>query len=228
VSDLAVFATIAVSRVARRDEEADLVSRSKEGRMTGNFRLDMTNMYAFHDAFRRDLVPIAEMTARSDGWDLFERFLRVHHGAEDSALWPVMREALVGQSEDLSLVDEMEAEHAALEPLLEAIDDALGRGESAPSARADLAARLQEHLTHEEDAALPLIDRTLNEEQWAQYGHATAARVGPDMPSFLPWLLDGADADRTKAILGRHPDSAQQAYRNEWQPAYAAKNWWAT
>lgn len=48
------------------------------------------------------------------------------------------------------------------------------------------------------------------------------------MPSFLPWLLDGADADRTKAVLGRHPDQAQQAYRNEWQPAYAAKNWSAT
>jgi hypothetical protein len=48
------------------------------------------------------------------------------------------------------------------------------------------------------------------------------------MPSFLPWLLDGADAGRTKAVLGRHPDQAQQAYRNEWQPAYAAKNWWAT
>ena len=48
------------------------------------------------------------------------------------------------------------------------------------------------------------------------------------MPSFLPWLLDGADADRTKAVLGRHPDQAQQAYRNEWQTAYAAKNWWAT
>jgi hypothetical protein len=29
--DLAVFATIAVSRLARGDEKADLVSRSKEG-----------------------------------------------------------------------------------------------------------------------------------------------------------------------------------------------------
>jgi hypothetical protein len=48
------------------------------------------------------------------------------------------------------------------------------------------------------------------------------------MPYFLPWLLDGANAERTKAILGSLPESAQEAYRNEWQPAYAAKNWWAT
>jgi len=24
------------------------------------------------------------------------------------------------------------------------------------------------------------------------------------------------------------PESVQQTYRDEWQPAYAAKDWWAT
>ncbi len=196
--------------------------------MTANFRLDMTMMYAYHDALRRDLVRVAHLAARSDGWDLFERFLQVHHDAEDGALWPVLREALIGRTEDLSLLDEMEAEHAALGPMMEAIDDALGSGESAPEARADLAARLEEHLTHEEVAALPVIDGTLDEQQWMQFGEASAARIGPDLPTFLPWLLDGADADRTAAILGGLPEPAQQAYRNEWQPAYAAKDWWAT
>jgi Hemerythrin HHE cation binding domain len=206
----------------------DLVSRSKEANVTANFKLDMTMMYAYHDALRRDLARVAHLTARPDGWDLFERFLHVHHDAEDGALWPALREALISQTEDLPLLDEMEAEHAALRPLLEAIDDALDSGESAPEARAGLAARLEEHLTHEEEAALPVIDRTLDEEQWMQFGEASAARIGPDMPTFLPWLLEGADDDRTKAILGGLPEPAQQAYRNEWQPAHAAKNWWAT
>jgi hypothetical protein len=192
------------------------------------FKLDMTMMYAYHDALRRDLVPVTQMTARSDGWDLFERFLHVHHDAEDDALWPVLREALIGQTDDLSLIDGMEAEHAALGPLLEAIDADLGDGKSAPEARSDLAARLQEHLTHEEEEALPVIDRTLNDEQWMQFGEASVARIGPDMPILLPWVLHGADAERTKAILGSLPEPVQQEYRNEWQPAYAAKNWWAT
>jgi hypothetical protein len=196
--------------------------------MTANFKLDMTMMYAFHDALRRDLESVARMTARSEGWNLFERFLRAHHDAEDDALWPVLREALIGQTEDLSLLDEMEAEHAALGPLLEAIDDALDGGTSAPEARTDLAARLQEHLTHEEEEALPVIDRTLNDEQWMQFGEASVARIGPDMPILLPWVLDGADAERTKAALGSLPEPVQQEYRNEWQPAYAARNWWAT
>jgi hypothetical protein len=196
--------------------------------MTTNYKLDMTMMYVYHDALRRDLGSVAQMWARSEGWDLFERFLRVHHDAEDDALWPVLREELVGQSEDVTLLDEMEAEHAALGPILEAIDDALGRGESAPSARADLAARLREHLTHEEEAALPVIDRTLTEEQWIQFGEASVARIGADMPTLLPWVLDGADAERTKAVLDVLPEPVQQTYRNEWQPAYATKNWWGT
>ena len=191
-----------------------------------NYELDMTTMFAFHDALRRDLDPIARMTARSEGWDLFERFLHVHHGAEDEALWPVMRQAVVG-TKDVELLDDMEAEHAALGPLLEAIDDALDRGDSAPLARSELAARLHEHLTHEEEAALPVIDRTLDEEQWMQFGGASAAKLGPDMPTFLPWLLDGADDERTKAILDHLPEPVRQAYRNEWQAAYSAKDWWA-
>lgn len=196
--------------------------------MTSNDKLDMTTMFAYHDALRRDLKPVTRMTGRSEGWDVFRRFLHVHHVAEDEALWPVMRQALIGCTDDLALLDEMEAEHGGLGPLLDAIDDALARGESAPRARADLATRLQEHLTHEEQAALPVIDRTLDQEQWMQFGEASAQKVGSDMPTFLPWLLAGADGERTKAILGHLPEPAQQTYRNEWQPAYAAKDWWAT
>jgi Hemerythrin HHE cation binding domain len=196
--------------------------------MTADFELDMTMMFAFHDALRRDLEPVARMTARSAGWDLFERFLRAHHDAEDDALWPVLREELTGQSEGLSLLDDLEAEHAALGPLLEAIDDGLDGGTPAPQARADLAARLQEHLAHEEQEGLPVIDRTLDDEQWMQFGEAAVARIGPDMPTLLPWVLDGADPERTKAILGDLPEPVQRDYRNEWQPAYAARSWWAT
>jgi len=76
--------------------------------------------------------------------------------------------------------------------------------------------------------ALPLIDRTLTEEQWMAFGQGATERVGPDMPRFLPWLLDGADADTTARVLGRIPEPVQQTYRNEWRPAYAKLDRWAT
>jgi Hemerythrin HHE cation binding domain len=192
------------------------------------FKLDMTMIFVLHDALRRDLERGTQMTARSEGWDRFEKFLRIHHDAEDDALWPVMEEALVGDDEGRALIDEMKAEHAALEPLLEAVDDALDRGGFASVAGADLASRLREHMTHEEEAALPVIDRTLNQEQWMEFGEAAFERFRPDVPTFLPWLLQGADGDRTKAVLGLLPEPVQQTYASEWQPAYAAKSWWGT
>jgi Hemerythrin HHE cation binding domain len=193
--------------------------------VTREFELDMTMMYVVHDALRRDLAQVAQMTVRTDGWDLFESFLRVHHEAEDDALWPVMQEALIGDDESVALLDEMRAEHAALDPLLAAIDEAFDRGDE-PVARAELATRLREHLAHEEEAALPLIDRTLAEEQWMQYGQLALEKFRPDLPTFVPWLLHSAEGERARGVLGRFPDQAQQTCRDEWQPAYAAKSWW--
>jgi hypothetical protein len=139
---------------------------------------------------------------------------------------PVVREAVGGRPDELALLGDMAEEHASLEPLLETIDEALARGESAPEARAELAERLQEHLQHEEGAALPLVDATVSSDQWMQFGQTAAERVGPNMPNYLPWLLDGADDDTTARVLSVLPEPVQQTYRKEWQPAYAAKDWW--
>ena len=89
------------------------------------FRLDLTMMYAMHDALRRELVRIARVTANPDrsprqilgtalGWEMFKSYLRVHHTSEDDALWPVMSRELAGRPDDLALIDAMEIEHAAI------------------------------------------------------------------------------------------------------------------
>lgn len=67
--------------------------------------IDLTVMYAAHDAFRRDLERLA--TAVSDGtagsprvragWDNFTRQLHIHHTAEDSDLWPRVERAAAGR-----------------------------------------------------------------------------------------------------------------------------------
>ena len=185
----------------------------------------MTMMLTFHAALRRDLDRIAQMTARSEGWDRFERFLRMHHEVEDESLWPVLRGA-VADEQDLALLDDMQAEHDELGPLLEALDAALDRGDAAPRARADLDASVRHHLQHEEDDCLPLIDRSLDLDQWTQFGQAAIAKFGADMPTLWPWLLADVDPARAEKVLTLLPDPARESYRNEWQPAYAAKEWW--
>jgi|SRR5262245_4259180 len=207
------------------------------------FRLDMTMMYTMHDALRRELVRIARVTADADddprqvlraaaGWEMFKTYLRVHHTSEDAAVWPAMSEALAGRADDLALLEAMEAEHAAIDPLLNAIDAALADRESGPKRLGDLVDALQValngHLIHEENEALALIDATLTEQQWREFGDLHGRRIGADASRYLPWLLDGASPSRTALVLGRLPEQLQVAYQDEWLPAYLRLDLWGS
>jgi iron-sulfur cluster repair protein YtfE (RIC family) len=203
--------------------------------------LDMTMMYAFHEALRREVERIARITARQDadpreilrtavGWEMFKTYLRVHHTSEDDALWPPLQEALAEKPEDLALLDAMEAEHAAIDPLLEGVDAALADRDSGLERLGGLVDALTTglggHLRHEELEALPLIGATLDQGQWAHFGELHRTRIGPDLSRYLPWVLDGADPARAERILGGLPAPLLAAYRAEWLPAYARLEIW--
>jgi hemerythrin-like domain-containing protein len=205
------------------------------------FKNDMTLMYALHDALRRELERIARVTARPDddpkhvlrtatGWELFTFALHVHHTTEDDMLWPPMRSTLAEDSDGLALLDAMESEHAAIDPLLTAIDAALADRDSGPQRLGELtdalASALRAHLDHEEAEGLALIDRTVTDEQWQAFGMEHGKRVGGEMPRYLPWMLDDAPAEVTTAVLGRLPAPLQQAYRDEWAPAFGRQPLW--
>lgn len=205
------------------------------------YKNDMTIMYAFHDALRRDLDRLARVTARQDddpkrvlrtavGWELFKSYLQMHHTAEDDLLWPQMRAALAADSPGMAVLDAMEAEHAAIDPLLAQIDAALTDRESGPQRLGELtdalAASLRGHLDHEETEGLPLVDVTMTEEQWRAFGVESGKRVAGDINRYLPWMLDSASPKATELMLGLLPPPVQQAYRDEWQPDYAAQALW--
>jgi hypothetical protein len=207
------------------------------------FSLDFTMMYAMHDALRRELERIARVTARTDddprhilrtavGWEMFKRYLLVHHRSEDEAIWPVMQGALAGQPDDLALLDAMEAEHAAIDPLLNAIDAALADRDNGPGQLGDLTDTLTTvlagHLKHEENDALALIDATLTLQQWAHFSEIHRNGIGADSVRYLPWLLDSASPESTAAVLAPFPPALRSAYADEWQPAYAALDLWGT
>jgi Hemerythrin HHE cation binding domain len=211
-----------------------LVDITKEENMA--FRLDMTLMFAMHDALRRELERIARVAARTDddprrvlraavGWELFKTFLRVHHTSEDVALWPVMQRELAGRPEDLALLDALEAEHAAIDPLLAGIDAALADRDGGVDRLGGLVdalvTGLSGHLRHEETEGLALMDATLTEQQWQHFGAVHGERIGGDAPRYLPWLLDDADARTTALVLERMPAPILAAYHDEWRAAYA-------
>lgn len=205
------------------------------------FKNDMTWMYAMHTALRRELDRMARVTARPDddpkhvlrtaaGWEMFKSYLHVHHTTEDDLLWPPMRETLRDDSDGVALLDAMEAEHAAIDPLLAAIDAALIDPESGPQRLGELsdalATALRGHLDHEEAHSLQLIDATVTAEQWLAFGIEHGQRIGGDIARYLPWILDEATPEDTAKVLGLLPPPVQQTYRDAWQPAYATLPLW--
>jgi len=207
-----------------------------------NYKLDMTVMFAMHDALRRELGHIARVGATKTedprhvmalaaGWQMFKSYLQAHHGAEDDALWPVMEMTLANRPDDLALLAALEAEHAAIDPIIRAVDATIANPASAPERLGDLvdalASALNAHLRHEEAEGLALIDATVTEQQWQAFGNENGKRNGPDAPRFLPWLLEGLDAASAEHILSGMPGPVRAAYRDEWLGAYRRLDRWA-
>jgi len=183
-------------------------------------RIDFTMMFTVHDAFRRELRRLTDHTGDQNplGWQLFTRFLRVHHTAEDDALWPRVSPHPV--------LDEMAAEHATIDPLVAVVETALRSGADHRPAAAALRDGLTAHLRHEEEVALPHIDATLEPEEWAKFSAVHRERIGDDVRRYLPWLLDELPPDRVaKIVTGLQPE-IRAAYESEWQAAYDRLTLW--
>ena len=196
------------------------------------YKLDMTMMFAMHDALRRDLERVGRLADRRHlealvGWELFKKFLVNHHESEDEALWPALRAAVAAKPDQLALVDALEAEHAIIDPLLIAIDaaatdpdDRQGFGDIVD----ELHTKLSAHLAHEETDGLALIDVSITEQEWQHFSSVNSERNRPDAALYLPWLLDGVTDQDT--LLKGFPPQFQAIFREKWAPTYAELDVW--
>ncbi|MFE5584791.1 hemerythrin domain-containing protein [Kitasatospora sp. NPDC056531] len=200
--------------------------------------VDLTMMYAAHQAFRRDLARLtsaakggtdSDRQAFATGWSLVKSYLTIHHKAEDDALWPAIRRHLPGREQDLATLDALEAEHTELDPLMHAIDTELAGDDAQRLAGlADqLSTALIDHLDHEEAQALPLVVDLLTKQEWSAFGADQRRQLGPEGAStFIPWLLDGASEQTRAAVLATLPPPARGAYQQTWRAAYEQQSPW--
>jgi iron-sulfur cluster repair protein YtfE (RIC family) len=198
--------------------------------------IDFTMMYVTHDAFRRDLgrftAASAAGTAHSPGvragWENFKAQLLLHHSVEDTHLWPRVRRAAAGLPSGLALLDEMEAEHAQIDPLLTAVDDALtGSGGNLAGDIADLTSALEWHLKHEEEAALPLIQSVCTPADWCAFAGEMRRRQGVKGAAiYVPWILDGTAPDGQRRFLAALPAPVRMISRVLWEPRYRRRALW--
>jgi len=191
--------------------------------------VDLTPMFLMHHAFRRDLAAFASAVratpvsdrgtwqALDQRWQRFATILHHHHSGEDTYIWPELCAAVDagGTPEDRATLDAMEAEHAEIDPMLEACARGFAtlaeRGDETVRAAlvADLTRtreRLGAHLGHEERDALALVQRFLSAEDWArmdkQIGSGYPASL---IPFTLAWVMHDLPADAVgaaRAFLG--------------------------
>ena len=209
----------------------------------GSGDADLTIMIAAHDALRHDVVALARATRASRwrepdgqrsvaaGWELFKRQLHLHHTAEDDLVWPALRERLDHSANALSVLDEMEAEHGQIDPLLGAVDEGFA-GVAGPSgghpdtgrlvdAVDALTTALTGHLSHEEKEGLPLIGMALTAAEWRRVGLRIARRNGVSSSGeMFSWLLDSAAPEQARAITRQLPPPVRVLYRAVWKPRF--------
>jgi len=186
---------------------------------------DLSNMYAMHHAFRRDLdrfvtavqrTPVADRAtwqALRDWWQSYGSVLHHHHSVEDVDLWPALKEAVrhAGQEHLLPTLAAMEAEHADIDPSLEACSTGFERLATSADEDARRAlevrivatrAALLRHLEHEETEALPMTQRHLSAEGWGQLERNAGKAYRPAELLFLvPWVCDDVDATTRDELL---------------------------
>jgi len=215
--------------------------RERSRRESGGEPADVRFMLAMHAALRRDLSRLSEAAAHLDrsadrpveapatvlaGWDEFRFQLTNHHAAEDDDLWPVLRHEL-SDGADLAAVDAMVEEHAQIPPALAAVDAAIhGSGRLVPPSQR-LSTLILEHLAHEEEAVLPLIERHLSQAQWHAFLMKERGRRKPlERPQFLTWVLDDASAPDAQAVMSEIPAPGRLVYRRILHPRYDAQHRW--
>jgi hemerythrin-like domain-containing protein len=192
--------------------------------------VDFLMMYATHDAFARHLEGLIgaiehgmqAAASTSARWELFKHQLHVHHTVEDVSLWPPLRLA-ISEPDEVAVLDAMEAEHAEIDPQLARVDVALAAGDVAASAASirDLVASLGAHMRHEENEALPLVERYLGRSGWAVFGSDMRKQHGMRGGAvFFPWLLDGAAPITSAKVLAMLPGGVRYLYRRVWEPRY--------
>lgn len=194
--------------------------------------VDFTMMYAAHDAFDRDLDRLTAAVERGSAvtepmrgtWAMFAEQLHTHHTAEDEALWPALYD--VASDDERGVLEAMEQEHATLDPMIDRAGAALTAGDPAVLATelTGLRRTLSAHLVHEEDEALPLLERRLGQAGWDAFGNEIRRRVGGMAAGarYLPWVLDDAEEQVRATILGILPRPARLLYRRVWEPKYRA------
>ena len=215
---------------------------------------DVRDMYMAHTMFRREfgLAPalirgvadgdLERASVVAEHLRLVENGLHHHHTAEDKHLWPrLLERSGVGVEPVVHIVRVMQAQHDGVDRVLGqvrtglaqwlAAADAVQRETLADSAE-QLAGLLAEHLTTEEQLALPLIEKLITAAEWSAMIAGGAGDVAPEqIPLIFGMMAYEADPDVVRDIIAQMPpevsgiigDLAAEAFAEHAQLVYGTR-----
>jgi hemerythrin-like domain-containing protein len=199
-------------------------------------------MFAIHGAIQRDLDRMVTVLPVSlvDGeqrvpavplltyWRRFTDQLEHHHEIEDTEIWPHLRERQGRRQRGiLHSIDVLQAEHGRIVAAYQQADAALIRLTTVTTTATVGTARLclvafrdlvLAHLRHEEFVIVPLLFDQTDEAFWQAFAERRQADLGPD--EFLPWVLDRAVPEASRAIRRGLSDQVVELLDAHWQPAH--------
>lgn len=204
---------------------------------------DMEVMLTIHDAFRRDAVRLSRAAERGRtddpaahdallvGWHGFSTELHHHHCIEDDHLWPMMRSKLADRSDDLAVLDAMEAEHSLIDPALAAVEEAFDDRDSGMDRLADrvdeLVGLLHAHLAHEETETLPLVREVVSQKEWGGITKAVLPTMTYQQIAHMgPYYMEGASPQRVQIMMQELPLPLRLVHRFWWEPKYRRTRRW--
>lgn len=186
---------------------------------------DVREMYMAHVMFRREFgllpaliggVSAADVTrARiiEEHFELLRSVLHHHHHAEDTYLWPRVLSRATGDA--APVVATMEAQHEELDKIITDVTAGLrswretadpAQGAALAEAAGRLRQLLGEHLTAEEELAVPLIARYVTAAEWGEMVAASAVGVQPEqMPLIFGLMTYEGDPDVIAEAIDHMP-----------------------
>ncbi|MGY1743894.1 hemerythrin domain-containing protein [Blastococcus sp. SYSU D00695] len=170
--------------------------------------IDTRQMNTVHSLFRREFRLAGGVVRRveagdterarvvADHLELLTRTLHHHHTAEDELIWPRLLERV---PEELApVVRLMETQHGRVDALVAELDELRPRWAATAGAAdrdrvADLLDELHvhlcEHLDAEEERVLPIIARTITEQEWHAVGERARTSNRRDQAALVLGML---------------------------------------
>jgi hemerythrin superfamily protein len=144
--------------------------------------------------------------------------LHAHHTHEDDHLWPFL---ISCSPESKPELDELEAEHEHLDPLITgSADRSRSRSDRADSLQ-ELHDFLNQHIDHEEAVAFPLMRTFFTPQDTENDRRKAMSEISPRrMPVVFGWIASCLDDDLFAAAMAENPRVVRLLFRMFWWPKY--------